>query len=183
MEKRLGRLESFVGANEGEVSALLSQESESSKRNLMSVLASLQEKASLLDLTEVDQIEARLQSVLYHMNQIAEQNPAVESSNTQTRVSELYDMVKQWDTVASTLPDLVGRLESLQELHCQAAEFSQSITHLDAAQQKIKEQLNTNSSLLSEAKASFSSNADAITSNCQKLEQQIAALLAKVEKK
>ena len=60
------------------------------------------------------------------MNQIAEQKPAVENSDKQTKVSaveykeshalfcpssgqvsELFDVVKQWDAVASTLPDLV----------------------------------------------------------------------------
>ncbi|XP_062517742.1 dynactin subunit 2-like isoform X3 [Corticium candelabrum] len=164
------------------MSSLFSQETQESEKTITSVVSSLEEKAALLDLNEIDQIEARLQSVLYHMNQISEQKPAVESAAQQSKVNELFEVVKRWDAIASLLPDLVARLEALQHLHSQAADFSQNITHLDAAQQKIKEELETNSSLLSEVKSSFHTNADAIAANCENLEQRIAALFAKLEK-
>eukprot|EP00118_Oscarella_pearsei_P002726 m.11391 g.11391 ORF g.11391 m.11391 type:complete len:388 (+) comp23251_c0_seq2:29-1192(+) len=183
LEQRLSSLEALVGVKELQTTSFVDQGHSANAESLTASVASLQEKISLLDLNQIDQIEARLQSVLYQMTQIAGKKEMVNKAKEETKVDDLYGLVKKWDHVASSLPDLVGRLESLQELHQQAVEFSQSVTYLDAAQQKITSQLETDGHMLTEVKKTFEKNTSSIVANCEALEQRMAALLAKVSAK
>ncbi|XP_065840035.1 dynactin subunit 2-like [Oscarella lobularis] len=179
LEQRVKTLEAAVGTKESEIT-FFSHEGHPESKSLTTAAEALEEKLSLLDLDQIDQIEARLQSVLYHMSQIAANKESVEKVEEVSKVDELYELVKNWDHMASSLPQLVSRLESLQELHRQAAEFSQSVTYLDAAQQRIKSQLESDRSVMASVTATFEKNSLSIVANCEALEQRIGALLANV---
>uniref|UniRef100_A0A8C7ZVE8 Dynactin 2 (p50) n=1 Tax=Oryzias sinensis TaxID=183150 RepID=A0A8C7ZVE8_9TELE len=91
----------------------------------------LQAKVSALDSATLDQVEARLQSVLGKMNEIAKHKAAIEDAETQNKVSQLYDVVQKWDAVSTSIPQVVQRLVAVKELHEQAMQFGQLLTHLD----------------------------------------------------
>ncbi|KAG9340627.1 hypothetical protein JZ751_021183 [Albula glossodonta] len=121
----------------------------------------LQARVSALDSATLDQVEARLQSVLGKMNEIAKHKAAIEDAETQSKVSQLYDVVQKWDSMATILPQVVQRLIAVKELHeqgiplspfssLQTMQFGQLLTHLDTTQQMINNSLKDNTTLLSQ---------------------------------
>ncbi|XP_071190819.1 dynactin subunit 2-like isoform X2 [Salvelinus alpinus] len=119
LEKRLAELETAVGSGsdkQGPLSAGVQGGS------LMDTMELLQARVSALDSATLDQIEARLQSVLGKMNEIAKHKATIEDADTQNKVSQLYDVVQKWDTMATSLPQVVQRLMAVKELHEQGAD-------------------------------------------------------------
>ncbi|RXM95267.1 Dynactin subunit 2-A [Acipenser ruthenus] len=134
LEKRLAELETAVGTGP----------------ERLNTIEVLQAKVNALDAATLDQVEARLQSVLGKMNEIAKHKAAIEDAETQNKVSQLYEVIQKWDSMATTLPQTVQRLVAVKELHEQAMQFGQLLTHLDTTQQMIKNSLKDNSTLLTQ---------------------------------
>ena len=67
------------------------------------------------------------------------------------RLSKLDEMIvagERTKPLYDSIPDTIARLESLQELHMQAGEFSNSLLQLDSLQTQLSLQLANNLSLL-----------------------------------
>ncbi|CAJ0954393.1 unnamed protein product, partial [Ranitomeya imitator] len=101
LEKRLGELEAAVRFDQ----------------DTQDTVEILQAKVNMLDVASLDQVEARLQSVLGKMNEIAKHKAAVEDADTESKVHQLYDIVQKWDSMSGTLPQVVQRLVTLKQLH------------------------------------------------------------------
>uniref|UniRef100_A0A3Q3FD26 Dynactin 2 (p50) n=1 Tax=Labrus bergylta TaxID=56723 RepID=A0A3Q3FD26_9LABR len=147
LEKRLAELEIAVGSGsdkQGPLSAGVQGAS------LMDTIELLQARVSALDSATLDQVEARLQSVLGKMNEIAKHKTAIEDADTQNKVSQLYDVVQKWDAMSTSIPQVVQRLVAVKELHEQAMQFGQLLTHLDTTQQMINNSLKDNNTLLTQ---------------------------------
>ncbi|KAG7244816.1 hypothetical protein INR49_029835 [Caranx melampygus] len=153
LEKRLAELEIAVGSGsdkQGPLSAGVQGAS------LMDTIELLQARVSALDSATLDQVEARLQSVLGKMNEIAKHKAAIEDADTQNKVSQLYDVVQKWDAMSTSIPQVVQRLVAVKELHEQAMQFGQLLTHLDTTQQMINNSLKDNNTLLTQVGSSSS---------------------------
>uniref|UniRef100_A0A4W4F124 Dynactin subunit 2 n=1 Tax=Electrophorus electricus TaxID=8005 RepID=A0A4W4F124_ELEEL len=136
----------------------------------------LQARVSALDAATLDQVEARLQSVLGKMNEIAKHKAAIEDAETQNKVSQLYDVVQKWDAMATSLPQVVQRLIAVKELHEQAMQFGQLLTHLDTTQQMINNALKDNSTLLSQVQQTMKENLVSVEDNFAALDQRMKKL-------
>uniref|UniRef100_A0A8C7ZVC3 Dynactin 2 (p50) n=1 Tax=Oryzias sinensis TaxID=183150 RepID=A0A8C7ZVC3_9TELE len=136
----------------------------------------LQAKVSALDSATLDQVEARLQSVLGKMNEIAKHKAAIEDAETQNKVSQLYDVVQKWDAVSTSIPQVVQRLVAVKELHEQAMQFGQLLTHLDTTQHMINNSLKDNSTLLTQVQKTMKENLVAIEENFAALDQRMKKL-------
>uniref|UniRef100_A0A8C7VK54 Dynactin 2 (p50) n=1 Tax=Oncorhynchus mykiss TaxID=8022 RepID=A0A8C7VK54_ONCMY len=147
LEKRLSELETAVGSGSDKPGPLSAGVQGGS---LMDTMELLQARVSALDSATLDQVEARLQSVLGKMNEIAKHKATIEDAGTQNKVSQLYDVVQKWDAMATSLPQVVQRLMAVKELHEQAMQFGQLLTHLDTTQQMINNSLKDNGTLLSQ---------------------------------
>uniref|UniRef100_A0A671SGK3 Dynactin subunit 2 n=1 Tax=Sinocyclocheilus anshuiensis TaxID=1608454 RepID=A0A671SGK3_9TELE len=143
---------------------------------LQDTIELLQARVGALDAVMLDQVEARLQSVLGKMNEIAKHKAAIEDAETQNKVSQLYDVVQKWDAMASCLPQLLQRLLAVRELHEQAMQFGQLLTHLDTTQQMINSSLKDNSSLLSQVQQTMKENLLAVEENFSTLDQRMKKL-------
>uniref|UniRef100_A0A3Q3LLF8 Dynactin 2 (p50) n=1 Tax=Mastacembelus armatus TaxID=205130 RepID=A0A3Q3LLF8_9TELE len=171
LEKRLAELEIAVGSG-------------SDKQNITSVfvyiyqdtIELLQARVSALDSATLDQVEARLQSILGKMNEIAKHKAAIEDADTQNKVSQLYDVVQKWDAMATSIPQVVQRLVAVKELHEQAMQFGQLLTHLDTTQQMINNSLKDNNSLLTQVQQTMKENLVAIEENFAALDQRMKKL-------
>ncbi|XP_072041920.1 dynactin subunit 2-B-like isoform X2 [Amphiura filiformis] len=170
LEQRIARLEAVLGQDPQKLSSLTA---DTKSKSLLEAVEQLQAQSSLLDPLQLDHVDARMQHMLQRLNQIKEKEKAVEESNKESKVAELYDMVEKWDGVAETLPQVVERLHALSSLHEQALQFSQALTHLDTSQQQISTNLHNQDTLLKELKASFAGNMSAIQANCQSLEERM----------
>merc|ERR1719195_672530 len=145
-ESRLEALEKVLGPSEQK----------------MSVLSS---RLALLEPSHLEHVEGRLAALLQKLNSISEKKVALEDSEKNNKVAELYDMVTANQAVASALPDVVDRLDSLQALHDQALQFSKTLVQLDSLQQKLESNLSTNQKTLEETKTKFSENLGTIQKN------------------
>ncbi|XP_072307814.1 dynactin subunit 2 isoform X2 [Eucyclogobius newberryi] len=170
LEKRLAELETAVGPGsdkQGPLSAGVQG------GTLMDTIELLQARVSALDSATLDQVEARLQSVLGKMNEIAKHKAAIEDAETQNKVTQLYDLVQKWDAVSTSVPQVVQRLVSVKELHEQAMQFGQLLTHLDTTQQMINHTLKDNNSLLTQVQQTMKENLAAIDENFAAIDQRI----------
>uniref|UniRef100_A0A3Q2YGM3 Dynactin 2 (p50) n=1 Tax=Hippocampus comes TaxID=109280 RepID=A0A3Q2YGM3_HIPCM len=164
LEKRLADLEMAVGsASDKKVPALI----------LFDTLELLQARVSALDSTTLDQVEARLQSVLGKMNEIAKHKTAIEDADTQNKLSKLYDAVQKWEAMSTSVPEVVQRLVTVKELHEQAMQFGQLLTHLDTTQQMINNSLKDNNTLLTQVQQTMKENLVAIEENFATLDQRM----------
>uniref|UniRef100_A0A8C6P233 Dynactin 2 (p50) n=1 Tax=Nothobranchius furzeri TaxID=105023 RepID=A0A8C6P233_NOTFU len=141
--------------------------------SLMDTIELLQARVSALDSATLDQVEARLQSVLGKMNEIAKHKAAIEDAETQNKVSQLYDVVQKWDAVSTSIPQVVQRLVAVKELHEQAMQFGQLLTHLDTTQQMINNSLKDNNTLLTQVQQTMKENLVAIEENFAALDQRM----------
>lgn len=172
LEKRLAELETAVGSGsdkQGPLSAV-------GGGSLLDTLELLQARVNALDAATLDQVEARLQSVLGKMNEIAKHKAAIEDADTQNKVSQLYDVVQKWDAMATSLPQVVQRLIAVKELHEQAMQFGQLLTHLDTTQQMINNSLKDNSTLLTQVQETMKDNLKSVEENFSALDQRMKKL-------
>uniref|UniRef100_A0A8C1KYS2 Dynactin 2 (p50) n=1 Tax=Cyprinus carpio TaxID=7962 RepID=A0A8C1KYS2_CYPCA len=143
---------------------------------LQDTIELLQARVGALDAATLDQVEARLQSVLGKMNEIAKHKAAIEDAETQNKVSQLYDVVQKWDAMATSLPQLLQRLLAVRELHEQAMQFGQLLTHLDTTQQMINNSLKDNSTLLTQVQQTMKENLLSVEENFSALDQRMKKL-------
>ncbi|KAL0978894.1 hypothetical protein UPYG_G00177290, partial [Umbra pygmaea] len=173
LERRLAELEAAVGPGSDKPGPLSAGVQGAS---LMETMELLQAKVSALDSATLDQVEARLQSVLGKMNEIAKHKSAIEDADTQNKVSQLYDKVQKWDSMASVLPQVVQRLTAVKDLHVQAMQFGQLLTHLDTTQQMINNSLKENGTLLSQVQTTMKENLLTVEENFSSLDQRMKKL-------
>ncbi|CAL8402909.1 unnamed protein product [Arctogadus glacialis] len=173
LEKRLAELEMAVGSGsdkQGPLSAGVQGAS------LMDTMELLQARVNALDSATLDQVEARLQSVLGKMNEIAKHKTAIEDADTQNKVSQLYDVVQKWDGMATSIPQVVQRLVAVKELHEQAMQFGQLLTHLDTTQQTINNSLKDNGTLLTQVQQTMTENLKSVEENFSSLDDRMKKL-------
>uniref|UniRef100_A0A0B7ADH2 Dynactin subunit 2 n=1 Tax=Arion vulgaris TaxID=1028688 RepID=A0A0B7ADH2_9EUPU len=175
LEERLERLESAVGRNLDKMNVLTM---DTDNKSLIGAVATLNSKLSLLDASNTETVEARLNAVLQKMQQIAEKKekdaPVDPEKNKKT--SELYELVKKWEATAEVLPQVVDRLMSLKELHEQALQFSQALSYLDTAQQEVKANVITQGDLQKQLQSSLADNAKIFQQNIDSVEKRLKAL-------
>lgn len=173
LEKRLGELESAVQCDQDPQNPLTVGLQGS---NLMNSVEILQAKVNMLDVASLDQVEARLQSVLGKMNEIAKHKAAVEDADTESKVHQLFDIVQKWDSMSGTLPQVVQRLVALKQLHEQAMQFGQLLTHLDTTQQMIANSLKDNKNGLAVVQKAMKENLATVEDNFSSIDSRIKKL-------
>nr|XP_003223691.1 PREDICTED: dynactin subunit 2 isoform X4 [Anolis carolinensis] len=173
LEKRLAELEATVRC-EQDVQNPLSVGLQGG--SLMETVELMQAKVSSLDVASLDQVEARLQSVLGKVNEIAKHKATVEDADTQSKVHQLYETVQRWSPLASTLPEVVQRLVTVRQLHEQAMQFGQLLTHLDTTQQMIANSLKDNITLLTQVQKTMKENLAAVEDNFASIDARMKKL-------
>ncbi|XP_033927384.1 dynactin subunit 2 isoform X2 [Melopsittacus undulatus] len=173
LEKRLEQLETIVRCETETQNPLLVG---LKGTNLMETVQLLQAKVSILDMAVLDQVEARLQSVLGKVNEVAKHKAAVQDADTQSKIHQVYETLQRWDPIATALPDLVQRLVTLKELHEQASQFGQVLLHLDTTQQEVSMALKDNGALLAEVQKTMKDNVAIVEQNFAAIDARIKQL-------
>ncbi|XP_052248024.1 dynactin subunit 2-like isoform X1 [Dreissena polymorpha] len=177
LEERMERLEAALGNTSQDKLGLLT--SDTDNKSLVGAVAVVNSKLSLLEPTNIEQVEVRLHSVLQKLDKIAEKKTAQESGETQSKVrqiSELYTVVKKWEATADVLPKVVDRLSALKDLHEQVLQFSQDLAYLDTTQQEIQSSLKSHGDMFKKLEAVLNENLSTIKNNCASVESRVAAL-------
>jgi len=172
-ECRLESLEKVLGPSQQKLSVL---SVETNTKNVTAAISVLNSRLGLLEPSHLEHVEGRLAALLQKLNSISEKKAALEDSEKNNKVAELYDMVTANQAVATALPDVVDRLDSLQALHEQALQFSKTLVQLDSLQQKLESNLSTNQKTLEETKTKFSENLGTIQKNFDTIDQRLTKL-------
>uniref|UniRef100_A0A665T031 Dynactin subunit 2 n=1 Tax=Echeneis naucrates TaxID=173247 RepID=A0A665T031_ECHNA len=165
LEKRLAELEIAVGSGSD-------KKVQSNSHSLSTHTSPF--TASLIHTNSVDLL--LFHPVLGKMNEIAKHKAAIEDADTQNKVSQLYDVVQKWDAMSTSIPQVVQRLVAVKELHEQAMQFGQLLTHLDTTQQMINNSLKDNNTLLTQVQQTMKENLVAIEENFAALDQRMKKL-------
>ncbi|CAL1536482.1 unnamed protein product [Lymnaea stagnalis] len=175
LEERLERLENVIGRSFDKMNVLTA---DSENKSLIGAVATLNSKLSLLDASNTETVEARLNAVLQKMQQIAEKKEKEPQADPdkQKRISELYDIVKKWEGTAETLPQVVDRLISLKELHEQALQFSQALSYLDTAQQELKASITAHSDMQKQLETSLEENNKIVRQNVESIGKRLDSI-------
>ncbi|XP_070567086.1 dynactin subunit 2-like isoform X2 [Ptychodera flava] len=172
-EQRLLKIESVLGDNAEKMSILCA---ETHSKSLLDAVAELQARATVLDPEQLDHVDARIQNLIQRLNTVKVKKKSITDAARESKLSELYDMMERWDSIAETLPKIVERLTSLNELHEQALQFSQALSHLDSTQTQISQAVKAEESVLKKLQDSFASNMAAIQANCASLDERFKKL-------
>ncbi|KAK2510479.1 hypothetical protein Q9233_017704 [Columba guinea] len=173
LEKRLAQLEATVRCEPDSQNPLLAG---LKGTNLMETMQVLQAKVNILDVAVLDQVEARLQSVLGKVNEMAKHKAMAQDTDTQSKIQQLHETLQRWDPVATALPDVVQRLVTLRDLHEQAAQFGQVLVHLDTTQQDMVAALKDNAALLAEVQKTMKENLAIVEDNFADIDARIKRL-------
>lgn len=113
LEQRLKKLELFLGNDESKKSFLTGLTDD---KSLIEAVAYLSSKVAQLDSSHLEQLDGRITSLHQKLNQISDRKHQLDDLEKQNKVSELYDIVVKTEKVRASLPSIVTRLSSFQEV-------------------------------------------------------------------
>lgn len=98
------------------------------------------------------------------------------ASPHEAKVNELYNMMHRWDKAAQMLPTVVARLQSLREVHEEAASVLSRLAQLEQQHDALERILKQDTEALQKLSESVAANAATMQKNLTALEQRFAAL-------
>lgn len=179
LDQRLHTLEKAIGAKPEKLSRLVGV---LNVNNLIEGVQQLATRAALLQPTQLDLVEARLQNLAVKMDAIGARGPAdgpVDSAEAQSKehkMKELYEIAKRTEPIAQTLPDVLSRMQTLEALHKYANNFSKLMTDLEANQASITNGIGNNKKLLQQVQAAFAENLENVNQEVAKLDARLKTL-------
>lgn len=174
LEERLDRLEAALGNTSQDKLGMLTTDTDN--KSVIGAVSVINSKLSLLEPANLDHVEVRLHSVIQKLDKIAEKKSTQDDAEKQNKISELYGMVKKWESVADVLPQVVDRLSALKDLHEQALQFSQALSYLDTSQQEINTSLKSHGDMLKQLEGQMKDNLAVIKNNCDSLDTRIKSI-------
>lgn len=115
LENSLHQLEKAIGAQPEKLSRLAGQLGTNS---LLEAVQQLSTKAALLQPTQLDLIEARLTNLATKMDAIAEKSSGSNQDATRDQKTlELYEIAKRTEPITQLLPNMLQRMQALENLH------------------------------------------------------------------
>jgi len=178
LESRLFSLEATLGLDKENFSVLCM---ETNRKTVTQAVQVLTAKTSLLDPYYLDHVEGRLAALQQKMIQLQDQKSNI-SSESAAKLDTLLAVAEKSQGMYTTLPDTVHRMETLQTLHMQAADFSRSLLELETVQQQLSVQLGNNLGLLNSTKEKLAANLKHIHKNFDSLFARIDKLQQKKKK-
>eukprot|EP00092_Neocalanus_flemingeri_P013321 GFUD01014360.1.p1 GENE.GFUD01014360.1~~GFUD01014360.1.p1 ORF type:complete len:395 (-),score=120.58 GFUD01014360.1:104-1288(-) len=173
LSSRLAVLEATVGFSADQMSILTM---ETGKKSISQAVQVLSAKTTLMDPSKLDHIEGRLGALQQKLGHLQESSKSILDSDSVAKLDHMLATVERSKPLYASLPEVVVRMESLQNLHQQAAEFSRSLVELETVQSQLSVQLGNNLTLLSSTKEKFTTNLANINQNFSSLFDRIDQL-------
>jgi len=172
LSSRLAALEVAVGFSADSMSTLTM---ETGKKNVIDAVQVLSSKTTLMDPAKLDHIEGRLGALQHKLGHLQESNQGLDEESS-AKLNELMPIVEKSKVYYDSVPDTLTRMETLQNLHQQSAEFSQSVVELEAVQSQLAVEIGNDLSLLRSTKEKFANNMANIEKNFSSLFERIERL-------
>merc|ERR1719427_1409250 len=177
LSSRLAVLEAAVGFSADQMSILTM---ETGKKNISQAVQVLSSKTTLMDPSKLDHIEGRLGALQQKLGHLQESQSSLDSDSV-AKLDQMTSLVGRSKPLYASLPDVIVRMESLQNLHQKAADFSRSLVELETVQSQLSVQMGNNFTMLTNTKEKFSKNLENINQNFSSLFDRIERL--KIKKK
>lgn len=115
LENRLHQLESVIGAQPEKLSRLASA---LGTNNLLEAVQQVSTRAALLQPNQLDLIETRIAALATKMDGIAEKSAASgKDVASEQKILDLYEIAKRTEPIAQLLPNILQRMQALENLH------------------------------------------------------------------
>jgi len=177
LSSRLAVLEAAVGFSADQMSILTM---ETGKKNMSQAVQVISAKTTLMDPSKLDHIEGRLGALQQKLGHLQESQSSLDSDSV-AKLEQMMSTVGRSKPLYASLPDVIVRMESLQNLHQKAADFSRSLVELETVQAQLAVQMGNNFTMLTNTKEKFSKNLENINQNFASLFDRIERL--KINKK
>ncbi|XP_055311658.1 dynactin subunit 2-like [Sitodiplosis mosellana] len=177
LENKLHGIESVIGAQPEKLTRLsLALHS----NNLLDAVQKVSTIAALLQPTQLDVIETRIENLANKMDAIvATSNSISKDASVDQKTIELYEIAKRAEPIAQLLPNMLQRMQALENLHNYATNFSKIIAELEAQQQTLLTSLAGNKKLLQNVQEAFAVNLENVKKEVAKLESRLNTLKSK----
>jgi len=172
LSSRLAVLETAVGFSADQMSILTM---ETGKKNMSQAVQVISAKTTLMDPSKLDHIEGRLGALQQKLGQLQESQASLDSESV-AKLDQMTSTVDRSKPLYAGMPEVIVRMESLQNLHQKAADFSRSLVELETIQSQLAVQMGNNQTLLSSTKDKFSRNLENINQNFVSLFDRIDRL-------
>jgi len=177
LSSRLAVLEAAVGFSADQMSILTM---ETGKKNISQAVQVISAKTTLMDPSKLDHIEGRLGALQQKLGHLQESQSSPDSDSV-AKLEQMMSTVGRSKPLYASLPDVIVRMESLQNLHQKGADFSRSLVELETVQAQLAVQMGNNFTMLTNTKEKFSKNLENINQNFASLFDRIERL--KINKK
>ncbi|RUS18170.1 Dynamitin-domain-containing protein [Endogone sp. FLAS-F59071] len=104
------------------------------------------------------------------------------SEESEKKISRLFTLLENIDPLLTVTPALLARLRGLQQLHTEAATFSESIKMLSEEQGKILEEVKGLNGVCEKLEVSFKENDDLVKNNIKIVDDRITDLVQQIAK-
>ncbi|XP_054159420.1 dynactin subunit 2-like isoform X1 [Oppia nitens] len=173
LEQRIKRIETLLGSNDNKLSLLNNYLKD---RNLSDAVQELSAKVSQFDQNSLERVDSRLHMITDKLSQIAERKQQFEDLEKNSKINELFDMIEKTEKSRATLPTVLQRLESLNELQEQALQFSSALSYLDSLQTQVVDSMKTNENELKVLKESLEKNVESVKQILFDFDKRLKAL-------
>jgi len=172
LSSRLAVLEAAVGFSADQMSILTM---ETGRKNMSQAVQVISAKTTLMDPSKLDHIEGRLGALQQKLGHLQESQSSLDSDSV-AKLEQMMSTVGRSKPLYASLPDVIVRMESLQNLHQKAADFSRSLVELETVQAQLAVQMGNNFTMLNNTKEKFSKNLENINQNFASLFDRIERL-------
>ncbi|TNN14633.1 Dynactin subunit 2 isoform 1 [Schistosoma japonicum] len=172
IDRRIHRIEALIGQPDPNKLTVLT--ADTTTHGLLEACSRLSARSSLFQQGHLDMIEARLAALQGKLQAVTEKREAIADYDMQSKIAELYELVKKWNDVADSLPMIVERLSTLKSLHEEASQFSQSLCAIESSQKNVEGSLSSYAKLLEEVQNNVVKNMEVIKDNFATIESHFA---------
>ena len=173
VEARVAALERMVGQEAvGERRALAAA---TEGRTLQYAADNLAAKRGYFQQQHLDHVEGRLAALNLKMNVVGEQKEAVLAAKEEDKLAKVSRLVEGQASLATVLPDLLTRLEEVEQLGARAAGWPQVLDSCQQSQQTTKALIGDTRVAVAETRAALDS-LTSVAARFDQLERQLETL-------
>jgi len=177
LESRISKIERLVGTSRG-----VSPDTAGSFPDIWTGLNEVERKLSTLDTQKLDATQRRVKGLMTEITELEvlenrlSLNKSPLSAGHLAKIDGIWNVISRWDSSAQQLPNVIGRLQSLKDLHEESAAVVGRLQALEHQQDLIDRTLNFDKESLSKFSATFAANAKVMQENIALIESRIAKL-------
>lgn len=147
--------------------------------DLQTALRHLQRKLSLLDTSKIEALRTGIVKAMKGLDGALDQADEIQANGKdpqlEKQLSELHAQCHRWTPTAAALPAIVSRLQSLQALHHQSADFATRLSTLEHQQDELTKVLEVTNSAVHEMSRGMKENMAVLQDNLRSLEDKLSA--------